>query len=341
MKFTKRKWIVLLITLVFFTRSASGEEENSTGVTEDGVSQTDAAGMDSPPEFFELSTQPSYSDQRFFFYNQITGTERNLFGGGELLSANVGLNQSASGGNLSDLQAEVRYVQPVLFGDENYFLTGGVVAGSYNAVAGAGTNDSKYSAVYAHVGRRLFKRSHVTLGYEQILSGGYSGPNVASVGASPFGDKPGTGYLILSFGWNSFDSEIFPKEGSILNFYFGVNPFVEGSLMGGLQYRKYFSLGGDSVLILNFGGPADFAGNPVFSSLAAQGLFSYPLAIGFAQDFSRHVRFITEAGLHTLGIGTIHDMGGGPGINAGVSVEVPSFGIINVRVGYEITGVTS
>jgi hypothetical protein len=329
--------IMILFALILVSRTRA-DDDSSEESTEDEVSQD----MNYEPAVFsELSMQPSWSDNRALFYNQITGTNRNLFGGGEMLSANVLVNQSGSGGNLTDLEAEVRYVQPSLFGNADYFATVGIVGSTESSVASAGTNQSNYLAAYAHVGMKLFTASQLTIGYEQMVSGGFSGPSFASLGVSPYGDKPGTGFVILGFGWNTLDSATFPREGSILNFYLGVNPFIEGSLVGGLQYRKYFSLGGDSILILNFGGPANFAGNPVFASQAAEGIFSYPLSIGFAQDVSRGIRLSTEAGLYTLGIGTVRDIAGGPGINLGVSLEVPEFGIINIRVGYEVTGVTS
>ncbi len=267
---------------------------------------------------------------------------RNLFGTGKILQGSFQGVKSFNSYLLYNLQdsaasTKVEYVDPHLFGSRRFYLTTGLEYSLHSyeyLLFYVGKRESHFKRVLMPqigLGYRFGEFSFLHIGYGYDFLGG-QWPNK----------------LNTTYGWNSLDDVNFATKGSVflMNLDWTFGDFAIFDLAGG--YRKYWSVGPRSTLSLNlmstgqnssaFSGDTRITGASNFNDVPNVGVgYGYDLKQGSPTDNTsgiRRARLTIDAGFKGLGLGYGSHTGfyavTSPAVRAGLTLDVPSFGTVNL-----------
>jgi outer membrane protein assembly factor BamA len=277
---------------------------------------------------------------RFYSVSQIVAgrvSYQNLFGTGKILDLTVAGRIPLAEITQKGVFAEVRYIDPQLFGSQRYYFTAGV---SYeDAFFGESSTDpivdSRLLGLNLSVGRRLWDFSYVSLGYqnrpliERVVRKRKDGiDRLETIDDTAIGG--------IFFGWNTEDDPHFPTLGSALSVGFsgwtwnGNSGNDENALT--LQYRRTWRSEDNAFWSFRFGG----APNAEYRSALGEELgigFQYARQLRGENLFgARRGRWYVEAGGGYLYYTPEDGFEMEVAIKAGVRFDTQSFGVVNLFV---------
>jgi outer membrane protein assembly factor BamA len=262
-------------------------------------------------------------------------SELKLFGAGKVLDLTVAGRVPLGGDVHRGVFAEVRYVDPQLFGSSRYFFTGSV---SYeNSFFRDQDNevraDNEQLALNLSFGRRLWDFSFLSLGlqYRPVLDRRIV--DVQADGSLDVDEFTARTIGFLDFGWNTEDDPYFPTSGSRFHvgtggWRWGKGEHQEEKLLR-LTFRKTWRIDDESTWGIRIGGAPELEyRSPIGEDLG----LAWQYARALHGHGIRRGRWYVDTGVGYLKYTEDEGFSTEFGVKAGVRLDTQRFGLVDLFV---------
>lgn len=276
--------------------------------------------------FTQATLSHSYNSRTYSFLDLIIGT-RNLGGNGQSLS----FQYFNSLTDPSDSE-QISFIEPHLFGLKKYYAKAFLYHNYHPIDSGNSFNRERYEGGLI-LGYRIFDFSSIELNFSQS-----SNLYLERLNLEPFKEKNKIEKKYsVSYGWDTYDDNYFPTEGSQFRVSLNQNYFYSyfrdhESTSVNLHHNNLWSLFGNNLVSSNFSALSSSEG---FNYQEIGVNWIYQLKNNYESKVS-NFKFNFGPSLSRNEFHEISFLGTYINLNAGMSLDTERFGLLKFNITYEI-----
>lgn len=309
---------------------------------------------DDNPYLVELAASGGYNSRAGFLPEiGFRVADQNFLGTGKTLDFVINAVSTNYTRDFLYYTANVRFIDPNLFGSNNYFLSTSIQYSHSTSDFGEGEWQFNSNMAIFEIGRRLGNFYYFTAGVNSEFAREHQTSGFNSNNCAPANDPfcngikrdPNLTNGFTSFGWNTENDYYFPTHGSQFNFIwrFGLDKRYSGKdNLAGFSYRKHWRTNGGSIWTLSAEGVTEGINlvdaqfnpiilNPIELSQPSTNNVSLRYARPFSTNSDRRARWYVEAGIFETY--DLYDFEKGhiaaPRLELGLRVKTKHLGIVS------------